>query len=266
MDSARALDFNSVCFKTSGNHKVVFDGENQQIISINSSSYDRSHFTNVEFANTSQAGIVFSEDIVVAGEVSVTGNVKLTGYICLYSVATVKNNTINADIKFPYGYTLSDNLTINGNITANGTVNLNGKQLTTNDFRAYNAEVNINNGRLICGGSLYLQNNYYYSCYLKMINELDYVRVDGDFVSENYCYDTVMSAGTLEIKGDFTQKSGVSNTNEYNFRATGTHKTVFSGTQAQTISFSSPKSYFNEVEINNTSTEGISVQSFFNYS
>ena len=61
-----------------------------------------------------------------------------------------------------------------------------------------------------------------------------------------------MSAGTLEIKGNFIQKSGVSNTNEYNFRATGTHKTVFSGTQEQTISFSSPKSYFNEVIITNS--------------
>uniref|UniRef100_UPI0038657BF2 hypothetical protein n=1 Tax=Methanobrevibacter sp. TaxID=66852 RepID=UPI0038657BF2 len=254
-------------FAPKENHKVILNGQSEQIIKFESSSYDTSHFANVEFANTTANAIKITDGTIVTGEVSVTGG-KPAGNISLYTTATLLSDSsgANINIKLPYGYTLSNDLTVNGNVIANGTVNLNRKTLTTNDFNAYNAEININNGRLICRGSLYLQNNYYYSCYLKMINELDYVRVDGDFISENYCYDMVMSAGTLEIKGDFTQKSGVSNTNEYNFRATGTHKTVFSGTQEQTISFSSPKSYFNEVEINNTSQNGVYITNFFNHS
>jgi len=74
------------------------------------------------------------------------------------------------------------------------------------------------------------------SSYLKMTEEEDYVLVRGDFETRsNYGHENKLTAGTLEVKGNFTQKIGVS----ANFKASWTHKVVLSGTERQNIYFSS---------------------------
>ena len=43
--------------------------------------------------------------------------------------------------------------------------------------------------------------------YLIMSNEEDYVLVEGDFVTQTYySHENLLTAGVLEIKGDFLQK------------------------------------------------------------
>ncbi|OEU61835.1 MAG: hypothetical protein BBJ57_03915, partial [Desulfobacterales bacterium PC51MH44] len=78
---------------------------------------------------------------------------------------------------------------------------------------------------------------------LKMMNASDSVIVDGDFVidsskksierignSYNYHYEYYLSAGVLEIKGDFIQQSTAGDSSgdssPKNFNTYGTHKVV----------------------------------------
>ena len=92
-----------------------------------------------------------------------------------------------------------------------------------------------------------------------MAKEADYVDVGGDFVVDgNYSYLNTNSftAGTLELKGNFSQLStGDSSLNQYNFHTSGSHKVILSGTEEQTITFEDPSSrysHFATIEINNS--------------
>jgi len=60
------------------------------------------------------------------------------------------------------------------------------------------------------------------------------VRGDFETRSDNN-HENKLTAGTLEVKGNFTRKAGVS----ANFKASGTHRVVLSGEKQQTIDFSS---------------------------
>ena len=71
---------------------------------------------------------------------------------------------------------------------------------------------------------------------LEMTNEADYVYVGGNFTTCSAVdHSNYLTAGTLEVKGNFTQSN-----NPLNFTASGTHKTILSGDTVQTITFESP--------------------------
>ena len=97
--------------------------------------------------------------------------------------------------------------------------------------------VYVNGGKLIVKGNYRLQTattntddsvSYKYSNgYLKMVNESDHVTVEGDFITHSqHSHNGLLTAGTLEVQGDFTQKYY---NNNYNFKATGTHIVILSG-------------------------------------
>ncbi|KHT46905.1 hypothetical protein RJ41_14680, partial [Alteromonas marina] len=81
----------------------------------------------------------------------------------------------------------------------------------------------------------------YSSGVLVMDDALDYVLVNGDFVIDTSLYSTsgaLFSAGVLEVKGNFTQLSTyTSNSSHLNFKTSGTHKVVLSGSTAQDVYF-----------------------------
>ena len=75
-----------------------------------------------------------------------------------------------------------------------------------------------------------------------MRKENDYVNVNGSFATYSSNSNSgCLTAGTLEVKGDFFQGAG-SKSVEYssNFLATGTHKVILSGEDIQTVEFESP--------------------------
>ncbi|NLM11125.1 MAG: hypothetical protein GX213_10220 [Clostridiaceae bacterium] len=81
------------------------------------------------------------------------------------------------------------------------------------------------------------------SGYLRMIKTDDYVRVGRNFVTQSrYSHDGYLTAGILEVKGNFYQRyySYYSN-----FYATGTHRTILSGTGLQNVNFERAESRFN---------------------
>ena len=116
----------------------------------------------------------------------------------------------------------------------------------------------IDGGQLSVAGEYRLQTlrtdgtDSYSSGYLKMINAADYVLVGGNFVTQCYSTQTgYMTAGVLELKGNFTQNYAYNN---YVFNPSGTHKVILSGTTTQTVTFASAAagaSRFNILEIHN---------------
>ena len=195
----------------------------------------------------------------------------------------------NSDVVFAtpiYSLTLSHDITITSDSTleVNNVLNLNGHTLTTQgDVKAY--ELQSNGGSLntqskltctklasVMGGSsiealdsdLYelkladgqvnIKNNLSVP-YLHMTHEDAYLLVENDIVITGSCWvisDDTLSAGTVEVKGDFTVTTSSS------YYATGNHTTVFSGNKKQTISFSKPSNgaRFNKLILSNDSSNG----------
>ncbi|NLL04967.1 MAG: hypothetical protein GX270_04090 [Clostridiaceae bacterium] len=123
------------------------------------------------------------------------------------------------------------------------TIDLNGYALyVKGDFLQNEGNVIINSG------SLNIDNNHtiYEEGMLQMTNEADYVYVGGNFTTNSAAdHSEYLTAGTLEVKGDFTQSN-----NPLNFAATGAHKTILSGDTVQNITFESPAtSFFNILQL-----------------
>ena len=126
--------------------------------------------------------------------------------------------------------------------------------------------LNINRGKLIIHGDYRIQKkntddyaniSYTYSNgYLSMKKDADHVAVYGNFIIDsNISHKYNPTAGVLELKGDFIQKSTYTNHPSDNFQASGTHKVLFSGNEKQTLTFEDPYdhcSYFNILDSVNT--------------
>ena len=201
-------------FNATGTHKVVFSGTKAQTIKF--TNPDTSGFNDVEFIN---------QDVIIASSLHGWRLVRDTNIPCSITLLT-------------------------------GTMDLNGHKLSVNgdliqsdySFR-YANNMNINGGQLEISGNYSVFGD---ATTLNMTNEADKVVVGGDFLMEGYL-GSLLSAGMLELKGNFTQSCTSSGTYGYgNFNATGTHKVEFSGTKAQTIKFTNPDtSGFNDVEFIN---------------
>ena len=90
--------------------------------------------------------------------------------------------------------------------------------------------------------------------YLDMTNSDDFLCVDGNFTVYTYYPYSDLTDGTIEVKGNFSQKHyGYKN----NFAPSGNHKVILSGESLQTVSFDRTESNFNILEIQNFSNDGI---------
>lgn len=142
-----------------------------------------------------------------------------------------------------------------------GTLNLNGHTLTvqgnvylgTGSSSTY---LNVNKGKLYVDGNFNMSrtNGSGSYGYLTMTNSEDYVFVNGDFCANNAYSNGGMTDGTIEIKGNFTQKHY---SYPDNFNPSGNHKVILSGENLQTVSFARTESCFNILEIQNYSDDGV---------
>jgi len=105
----------------------------------------------------------------------------------------------------------------------------NGKMEVNGNVKMDAGTMYINGGDLHVKGEYHLKNN----AVLKMTQNNDYVIIEGNtFIYTKTNYDNCLTAGILELKGDFTINSTPNNNV---FEAYGTHKTVLSGKKGQTI-------------------------------
>jgi hypothetical protein len=249
-ESGTGSRYNFCAYTTDSKHKVVLSGSGKQAVSFENPS--TSGFNIWEITNNSAEGLDFITPISIkslADNATVQGNLRLqSSDIDLQG----KILTINGDFTY-----IGNNLDINF-----------GKLIVNGDFIHSGGLLKLNGGSLIVKGDYLIQKptaqGYTYSSgILSMKNESDHVLVEGNFVMDSYLsHNNNLTAGSLEIKGDFTQKSTESGTgSRYNFCAYTTdskHKVVLSGSGKQVIRFEDPNaSGFNIWEVTNNSAEGL---------
>ncbi|OPZ91963.1 MAG: Endoglucanase E precursor [Firmicutes bacterium ADurb.Bin419] len=238
-------DFNCLkvdCFSASGNHKVILSGNSEQIVN---NSYMEDEilypsfliFNELEIKN--EAGVRFDNPV---GIKKMKGNYKVISELGLAVEFPLAGDVkIEGDLKY-----VGANLDLNGySLIVTGNLS---------QVSGYNNSIfSVNKGRLEVYGNYSIStdvefNDYSYAA-LKMTNESDYVYVGGNFTTYSVADHTgYLTAGTLEVKGDFTQ--GAINGHPMNFAASGTHKTVLSGDTVQTVTFNNPEvSSFNILKL-----------------
>ena len=255
-------------FCTTDTHTVVLNGSEKQTISIANNDKNYSRIANLKIENTSAEGVNVATRVYILNKLFNTDSI-VTGSSNLYVTATTEfpDSRWNYDANFVENRTIPANLGIGGSVyvnasltlasdtavesglNVNSNLNLNGYTLTVDgDVWLASGTLNINKGKLYVDGNLnlrYADRSYGYG-YLNMTNDEDYVFVNGNmYIASHYDY-SKLAAGTLEIKGDFTQA-----TTYYanNFVCSGSHKVILSGEKLQTVSFASTQSQFNVLEI-----------------
>jgi formylmethanofuran dehydrogenase subunit C/murein DD-endopeptidase MepM/ murein hydrolase activator NlpD len=242
-------------FQTSGTHKVVLSGDTTQNITFEDGS--QSFFNELEILNTTENGVVWLSDY---------NAIKLIASDIKLAPMTISHRAL----------TLYQDVTIAGDLTISGAVNLNGYSLTIEGDLIHRAgNLSIAGGSLVVNGDYRIQTpadnegEYTFATGdLVMADPDDYVLVKGDFYNDgngnpyssygNTKNISLLTAGILELKGDFTQQSTNSGYSAYNFQTSGSHKVILSGDSVQNITFEDgSQSFFNELEIKNISLEGI---------
>ncbi len=122
-----------------------------------------------------------------------------------------------------------------------GTFDLNGNTLTVNGkLNQTNGTININQGLLNVSNEYLVNSNGI----LMMLNELDRVKVDGDFIMQSLIsHNGKLIDGKMYIKGNFNQING----NSSNFEASIKHTVILDGTSVQHVTFESRVSAFNNL-------------------
>jgi len=247
-------------FKTSGTHEVVLNGDKLQNVNFGGQS---SNFNNLRIENTSEAGVNFATISRITGTLYNTPT-KVHGGRNIYLLASAQisdeetsKSEWSHDIAFVGERTLTDDIKIGGSMYALNKLHLKGKNLEVGENIIVNDVIYIEGGSMTTQKNLFVQyesvnadgtysydNTSYGS--LVMENENDYIGVGKDFVLNAYYNSPVFSAGVLEVKGNIIQKNAYYNRT---INATGTHKTILSGTDTQTITFDTKESKFNILEV-----------------
>ena len=195
-------------------------------------------FGALEISNTNPAGVTFATDIVCS-------SLAAPGATLRVGPAGGIQGAIASDVTFA------------GDTKINGGMSLQGHTVTVSGNLIHQSgALQIGGGRLEIGGD-YLQQldtngdgTYESACsgYLSMGDSAGYMLVAGSarFRSASGS----LNAGTLEVRGDFTQKTNPGSNAAC--AAAGTHRTLLSGSDIQTVSFDTPtNSFFNILEVTN---------------
>ncbi|MCH5317693.1 MAG: lipase family protein, partial [Eubacterium sp.] len=224
-----------------GTHKTVFSGNGTQ--TIFGMGYSVNKFENLILINTD---VYFQDGI--------------------YDLTLCQDTTItNAN-----GLWIHNDLDLNGHkLTVSSGVDVDGKMIVSGKGSKINGNLSagdiiFKNGCLEVTGNLVLNR-------LEMRNGSDYLLVNGKFTSHDYWTDRDyhLKAGTVEVKGDFDIGYGWGYPCYYE---TGTHKTVLSGNDVQTVSgMYNNESQFSTLVLENKSKGGvvfnseITVSTLFNH-
>ena len=237
-------------FCTSGTHTVVLNGTEKQSVNIADNYKSYSSIANLKIENTSADGVDIEKSVYIQGKLYDTdSNVSNSSNLYIAATTEFPDNEWSRDLYIAENKTMPEDLSVHGSLYTESNVVLGGNTLTVDgDVWITSGKFEVNKGKLCIGGDLNLSDTdkTSYGGYVIMQNDEDYILVGGDMYVYSAYNSSKFTAGTLEIKGDFTQKTYSA---ADNFYCTGTHKTILSGETLQTISFASTKSQFNVMEI-----------------
>lgn len=279
-------------FYSTGTHKVILSGSGKQTVQFKLSTtiyaYDNPSLFNIlQISNTSVEGVNFYSKVYVSKELKSTssvclntknieliGNAKISGYwkydLTLWNLTIMQDGVVGGDVYIDSSKYLSQiplinlngkSLTVRGNFYSAGIdFDINkGKLIVEKNFWQSSGTVSANSGQILVSGDFHITN----TGILRMQSNQDYIMVKGNFsISTDKSSIGYLTAGTLEVKGDFTRSNSGSFDN-YNFVTSGTHKVILSGEKKQTISFQqysnwAPNSHFNILIITKPLADGYS--------
>lgn len=271
---------NDYNFHTTGNHTVLLNGTRAQTINISSSSVKYSKITNLKIENTSDEGVAFSNCAYVTGDLYNTDSI-ISESSNIYIVSSTKfvdsewnydvtvaaplifsHITIGGNVYGVYGgeIKLGGNIHIKGNYFVDCIANINGYTLDVDGDIWVGSQLNINRGKINVAGNFNLcQDNgspSYGSITMKYAK--DVICVNGNVIFYSNNRSSILTDGTIEVKGDFIQKY---DSYEDNFYASNNHLVVLSGDALQRVRFASEESRFNVLEVRNTSEAGVELYS-----
>ncbi len=242
-------------FQPSGTHRVILKGNSVQTVDFSHPSSGNSYFWELEIDN--EAGVealtlAYVRSRMVFKSTDITGDFTLTGD------ATVDGNTWYGNLRLVESYAFQHNMIITGNLHLNANLSTNAFNISGHSVHV-EGSIQQHSGNLMIGsGTLTVQGNYSASNthgFLTMNHEDGYFLIHGDFTYQGR--QSTLSAGLLEIKGDFKQlRNTQSSTQSNNFQPSGTHRVKLSGDAFQTVDFQNPSSgnsHFWELEIDNDS-------------
>src|SRR5467141_4353100 len=253
-------------FTATGTHQVVFNGSSVQ--SINEIlDHPHSHFSGMRISNA--AGVAINTNVLAGGNLrmdssaslSGTGSLIVNGTVTTFAGSSVTVTSLELDstmsvlgtfspttttfggsgqmIQGGVGYknvivsghaSFGGTSTVDGNLTAatsSGVLDINGKDVTVN------------------GNYTSAYQDYYTGGTLVMKNPSGVLRVLGNVNFDGNPTDTLLTAGTMYVGGNFRVGK--------NFTATGTHQVVFNGSSVQSINeiLDRPHSHFSGMRISN---------------
>lgn len=231
-------------FYSQGNHKVVLNGADTQLISFESSE---SCFNQL---------IVQNKNIIWRGHMAV--NQLTTDAVIIPDELTVDKLNVNGNtITFTTDFNISGPIDINsGTMNVKGNLYHSGGGLYLNSGKVYiDKDYRIQSRKLDPTTDEYEFTSS--SGNLVMDKPEDLLVINGSFYTQSTCsfsetkyYNSnALSEGVMEILGGFYQIS--TNANQNNFYCKTSHKVVMKGTETQYIYFESSTSCFNQLELIN---------------
>lgn len=250
-DFIQKKNTNRYSFVAEGNHKILLRGSGGQIVNMEDTAINFSGLNHVEIHNQSKEGVIFANRPYVKGAVTDLSR-NATGQIGIANTTSLPYGYFsggmcmlqNININEEETWTISGDLEICVQLNVCGKLFVNGDVIVNSNY--YHYGINMQGGSLRIEGDLNFSTNNM-TKFFRMTHESDSVYVGGDVT----CYvpsGNELTAGVLEVKGDFKA-------NSY-FQATGTHKIILSGDNKQTVTLAEG-AYFNTLELKNYSEEGI---------
>ena len=243
-------------YTCSEDHTVIFNGTQPQHIYFESldSNFNKLVVTNNNLVWSGKMNIT-----TLCSDMTVDSNNLSIYKIDLNGKKAVINNDVSMDTYSTYPAEIDLNkgyFIINGNLLQpSGQMYIDGETLEVNgDYRIQSYEKNSVTDEMEYTNS---------SGYLNMSKANDFVKINGSFYTQSICGETdriysqprnLLSAGTMEISGDFKQITGVDAGNYYaktsnNFACKDTHTVILNGNNIQTVHFDNTNSYFNNLKL-----------------
>ena len=222
---------------------LLLNGEEKQTVTYHYYEYTKNMcLKNIAIDNQSEGGVVFVNTPQIAGEIVDNPQNHVEGNIKILSTAQLSEGYFGGGLNVEK-LIVSGDTRIGGDviISGNNTISV-GHELIIGGNLDLSGTLDIAHGSLQIGGNLTVKDS---GKGLKMSNEDDYVLVGGNYLKTS---DTtsLMNQGTLEVKGDYTEK--------YDSSYGNGHRLVLSGEGLQRIQ---NHGHFHVIELNNHSSEGV---------
>ncbi len=219
-------------FYATEEHTVKLCGNSLQNIKMASGAR---YFANLYITN-SEGEVCIENNIEVTGKLKDTGKtVTGTGVITLSSIDNLVDGYYSGSMILSKESTLSEDITIGGTLKCAKNLTLNGYKLRAGSIQITAGLFDVQNGTVICSQDMEFSSSGIFA----MQDSESSVTVKGNFaMSSSRNHSTYLTAGTLNLWGDFAQKG------TKNFIAGEQHTTVlvgkranYSTTYVQSISF-----------------------------